>query len=516
MAREHRYVGNATPLIATWKKDLQASIVVFLVALPLCLGIALASGAPLISGLISGIIGGIVVGALSRSPLSVSGPAAGLAIIVLHAIESLPTFEAFLMAVAIGGAIQMLLGVIRAGVIGDFIPISVIKGMLAAIGILIVLKEIPYAFGYKEIDLSSIEAFLGIVQPGAFFIAFTSLVFLFVWEKMRPTKGVLQYLPGPLLVVIYGVVASLFFKSSFTDWAITKEHFVNVPVSDGLTGFVDLIRMPDFSFITSQEVWIIGVTLALVASVETLLSIQAVDKLDPQRRVTPNNRELLAQGAGNLLSGLIGGLPITSVIVRSSANVSAGAQNRLSAIFHGIFLFLSVAFFAQYINYIPLSALAAVLIAIGYKLAHPRIFLEKLRMGAGNLIPFIVTIAAILLTDLLVGVFIGLCVGLAFVIYQNFQSPISFVHEGDNYLLRCKKDIHFIHKHEMRKYIRLIPHESNVLIDISQITFMDRDNVEVINDFITNASFRNIKVMLKKGTSNKVADLLKVPEHETI
>lgn len=514
MAKEYRYVGNATPLFATWKQDLQASIVVFLVALPLCLGIALASGAPLISGLIAGIIGGIVIGVFSRSPLSVSGPAAGLAIIVLNAIESLPTYEAFLLAVAIGGFIQMILGLIRAGVIGDFIPVSVIKGMLAAIGILIAIKQIPYTLGYKTLDLSSLDSIVSSIQPGAMLVALPSLAFLFIWDKIKPKEGVLQYVPGPLVVVVYGVIAAIFFEHSLPSWTISEAHFVNVPLSEGLTGFIDLIRTPDFSFITNQDVWIVGVTLALVASVETLLSIQAVDKLDPQRRVTPSNRELLAQGAGNFISGLIGGLPITSVIVRSSANVSAGAQNRLSTIFHGIFLFLAVVFFAKYINYIPLSALAAVLIAIGFKLAHPQIFIEKWRMGSPNLIPFIVTIGAILITDLLIGVVIGLVVGLAFVIYQNFQTPVSFTQDGNKYTLRCNKDIHFIHKHEVRKYIRLIPHKSSVTIDISQITFMDMDNVEVINDFLTNASYRGIKVRLKKGRANSVAKLLIMPEQK--
>ncbi|MEM7679642.1 MAG: SulP family inorganic anion transporter [Pseudomonadota bacterium] len=514
-----KFVGNFEPFWNTWQKDLPAAIVVFLVALPLCLGIALASGAPLISGLVAGIVGGVVVGVFSRSPLSVSGPAAGLAVIVFNAIETLPSFEVFLLAVALGGVIQAGLGLIKAGVIGDFVPIAVIKGMLAAIGILIAFKQFPYMFGLVSVDIKSFTDYgsvFEIMEAGPTFIAFVSLAFLFMWDKFQPKDGPLQFVPGPLIVVIFGVVASLLFQTHMPEWTLQAKHLVKVPVSEGMMGFTDLIIMPDFSAIGNKDVWVIAVTLALVASIETLLSIKAVDKLDPQRRVTPPNRELLAQGIGNFASGMLGGLPVTSVIVRSSANVSAGAQNKLSAIVHGVFLFVSVAFLAKYLNYIPLSALAAVLIVIGYKLAHPKIFIEKLRMGSPNLIPFIVTIIAIVATDLLTGVLIGLFIGIVFVIVQNFQSAISFVREGDNFLIRCKKDIFFIHKYEMRKTLRQIPNDASVLFDISSISFMDIDNVEIINDFITNASFRNIKVFLKKGTSNKIASLLKVHNNETV
>jgi len=514
-----KFVGNFEPFWNSWQKDLPASIVVFLVALPLCLGIALASGAPLISGLIAGIIGGVVVGAFSRSPLSVSGPAAGLATIVFSAIETLPTFEIFLLAVMLGGVIQMIFGTIKAGVIADFVPISVIKGMLAAIGVLIAFKQLPYAFGYTGgslFEAGALGDFMNHVEPGAIFISFISLAFLLIWDKIQPKDGPLQFVPGPLIVVVFGVLASLGFHSFMPDWVLGTKHLVKVPVSEGLTGFTELITTPDFSAIGHKDVWIVAVTIALVASIETLLSIKAVDKLDPQRRVSPPNRELLAQGAGNLVSGLIGGLPITSVIVRSSANVSAGAQNKLSAIAHGVLLFVSVAFLAKYLNYIPLSALAAVLIVIGYKLAHPAIFVEKWRMGSPNLIPFVVTIVAIVTTDLLTGVLIGLFVGIVFVIIQNFQSAISFVKDGDNYMVRCKKDIFFIHKHEMRKTLRQIPSNSSVLFDLSSISFIDMDNVEIINDFITNASFRNIQVFLKKGANKSIAKLIKVPDNAAI
>lgn len=525
-----QFVGNNQHYTKTWQKDLPASIVVFLVALPLCLGIALASGAPLISGLISGIIGGVVVGFLSKSPLSVSGPAAGLSVIVFNAIETLPTFEIFLLAVFLSGLFQIALGLIKAGIIGDFIPVSVIKGMLAAIGILIIMKEIPYFFGYEGKGLfEGLDPGTGLmhvgrhvgealekVQPGAIFISVVSLVFLFIWDAKKPEKGLLQYLPGPLVVVLFGIACTFAFNGFMPAWTLETKHLVNVPVSEGLGGFTALLTTPDFSAIGNKEVWIIAVTIALVASIETLLSIKAVDKLDPQRRITPNNHELMAQGAGNLVSGLLGGLPITSVIVRSSANVSAGGQNKLSAIFHGVLLFVSVAFLAKYLNYIPLSALAAILIAVGYKLTKPTIFVEKWKMGSPNLVPFVVTIIAILATDLLIGVCVGIVVGIGFVILQNYQSAITFVQEGDKFLVRFKKDIYFIHKHEMRKILRQIPPKSSVVFDISSITFMDMDNVEIINDFITNASFRKIKVFLKQGTSQNIANLLKVPSYETV
>ncbi|MCB0554548.1 MAG: SulP family inorganic anion transporter [Phaeodactylibacter sp.] len=497
-----------------WRQDLPASVVVFLVALPLCLGIALASGAPLFAGLISGIVGGIVVGSLSRSPLSVSGPAAGLAVVVLGAIQSLPSYQAFLLAVVLAGLFQILLGVARAGTVSNYIPSAVIKGMLAAIGIILVLKQIPHALGYDadyEGDQSFwqddgyntfselIHLFNEALSPGAIIISVLSLIFLFWWDSGRVKKSPwLKEVPSSLIVVVFGVLASFLFKQFIPGLAISSEHMVNVPVAGSAAKFFSQFTLPDFSQIGNQDVWLAGLTLSLVASVETLLNVEAVDKLDPLRRITPPNRELLAQGAGNMVSGLLGGLPITSVIVRSSANVNSGAVSRLSAIAHGLLLLVSVAAIPFVLNQIPLSALAAILIAIGYKLAKPQIFLRKYQKGLAHFIPFVVTILAILFTDLLIGVCIGLVVGAFFVIRQNYHSAISLFQDGNNYLLRFKKDLSFIHKLELKRYLSQIPEQSSVLIDLSRVSFVDLDNAEIINDFIATAKDKGIQISIKR------------------
>lgn len=510
---------------ANLAQDLPASVVVFLVALPLCLGIALASGAPLFSGVIAGIIGGIVVGGLSKSALSVSGPAAGLAVIVLSAIQSLPSFEVFLLAVLLAGAMQIGFGVMRAGVIGDFIPSAVIKGMLAAIGLILILKQIPHAVGYDG-DYEGDESFW---QPdgrntftelwlmlqeqlsmGAVIIALVSLVFLFWWDKRQPKiKGFMRYMPGPLAVVLFGVLANVAFGLWAPSLAIKPEHLVQVPVAESFQGFLTQFTLPDFSYIGYSQVWITAITLAVVASVETLLSIEAVDKLDPYKRITPTNRELLAQGAGNMVSGLIGGLPITSVIVRSSANVSSGARTRTSAIAHGILLLICVVSIPALLNLVPLSALAAVLISVGYKLTKPEIFLRKYEKGWAHLIPFVVTIIAILLSDLLVGITIGLVVSALFIIWRNFRAAVFHMQDENNFLIRFKKDLSFVHKYELKRLLSTIPDNTNVLIDLSQTNFIDLDNAEIINDFLDNATYRDIRVTLKTVPGSKVQQAIK-------
>lgn len=518
-------------LRANLQYDLPASVVVFLVALPLCLGIALASGVPLFSGLIAGIVGGIVVSALSKSPLSVSGPAAGLAVIVLGAVESLPSFGAFLLAVVLAGGIQVILGIVRAGIIGDFIPSSVIKGMLAAIGITLILKQIPHAFGY-DADYEGDESFFQIdgrntfselwlmlqeqLSFGAILIAAISLIFLFWWDSKRIKKsGFLKKVPGPLVVVLFGVLANFIFQQFFPTLAIQSEHLVAVPVADSFNGFLGQFSFPDFGYITSREVWITAGTLALVASIETLLSVESVDKLDPFKRLTPTNRELMAQGIGNVTSGLIGGIPITSVIVRSSANVSSGARTRMSAIAHGVLLLLAVIAIPRLLNLIPLSALAAVLISVGYKLTKPKIFLDKYEKGWAHLIPFVVTIVAILLTDLLVGVGVGIFVAGFFILYNNFQSAISFTQDGSNCLVRFKKDLSFIHKYELKRILAQISDNCNVLLDISTIGFIDLDNTEIINDFIESAPYRGIRVTVK-SVNEQTSKFINTPEYEPI
>lgn len=504
---------ESSRLTSNFRYDAPASLVVFLVALPLCLGVALASGVPLFSGLIAGAVGGIVIGLLSKSPLSVSGPAAGLTTIVLSAVQTLPSFEVFLLAVFLAGAIQILLGVVRAGVIGDFIPSSVIKGMLAAIGLILILKQLPHAVGYDadpegdfyfwqfdgENTFSALWAMLDRFTLGAVVIALVSLIFLFWWDtsQLRKNKW-LQYLPGPLVVVIFGIVANEFFKTSLPALAISAEHLVSIPIASSLDEFWGLFSFPDFSHIGNKEVWMAAGTIGVVASIETLLSIEAIDKLDPFKRITPTNRELLAQGVGNMTSGLIGGMPVTSVIVRSSANVSSGARTKISTILHGVLLAVCVVAIPGLLNKIPLAALAAVLISVGYKLTKPQIFLDKYEKGWVHFVPFVVTIAAILFTDLLVGIGIGLFVAGGFIIFNNYHSAILHVRDGNKHLIRFKKDMSFLHKLELKRILEKIPEGSELLIDVSRTGYIDYDNAEIINDYIQTAKFKDIKVSIRR------------------
>ena len=499
-------------LFANWQYDLPASLVVFLVALPLCLGIALASGAPLFSGLIAGVVGGIVVGAVSKSPLSVSGPAAGLTVIVFAAIQQLPSFEAFLLAVMLAGAMQIALGAARAGVLGDFIPNSVITGMLAAIGLILILKQFPHALGYDADTFggetllagdaarwfASLKDMVATILPGAAFIAITSLVFLFWWDKKQPKlTGVWRYLPGPLVVVAYGVAANAVFALYLPGWELQESHLVAVPVAASLEGFLGQFMMPDFSQISNGAVWSVAITLALVASIESLLSIEAIDKLDPYKRVTPTNRELLAQGAGNLVSGLVGGLPVTSVIVRSTANVSSGARSKLSTMAHGVLLLGCVVAIPALLNLIPLSALAAVLISVGYKLTKPALYVKKYKKGPSHFYPFVITVAAILLTDLLVGIGIGVVVGVAFMLIQSFRSAATITQDGTRVLIAFHKDLFFIHKYELKRMLSLLANGSEVTLDFSRITYIDKDNIEILNDFAESAKYRKISLQLR-------------------
>lgn len=515
-----------TSLLSRWKADLPASIVVSLVALPLCLGIALASGAPLFSGIIAGIVGGIVVGALSKSPLSVSGPAAGLTVIVLGAIQSLPTYETFLLAVVLAGVMQLALGFSRSGVLSEFVPSSVITGMLAAIGLILILKQLPHAIGYdgdyegsfEFLQADGFNTFSAItntiatsVEPGAIIIALVSLVFLFWWEKAKPNDGPLRYLPGPLVAVVIGVVANLLFGMVAPGLQLKPTHLVQVPVSEGIAGFVNLFSFPDFTAISNSTVWTVAVTLAIVASLESLLSVKAVDALDPQRRTTDKNRELMAQGGGNMVSGLIGGLPITSVIVRSSANVEAKAETKMSAIFHGAWLLLSVMFIPTVLNLIPLAALAAVLIQTGYKLAKPALFVQRYQQGWTQFAPFVVTVLAILLTDLLVGIVIGLVVGFVFVIGRNLRPAVTFACDGDDCLVRARRNLYFMHKPELQKTLDRVPDNMNVMIDLSSTNYVDLDNVEIINSFIKGAKYRGISVILRGDIAENTAPKIDAP-----
>jgi MFS superfamily sulfate permease-like transporter len=492
--------------------DIPASIVVFLVALPLCLGIALASNAPLFSGLIAGIVGGIVVGFLSSSQLSVSGPAAGLTAIVAAVILKLPSFETFLLAVVICGALQVILGFIKAGVLGDFVPNSVIKGMLAAIGLILILKQLPHLVGYdanpegdesfqqlnSENTFSGIARAINYITPVAVLIGIISLLFQFGWEKFTANKkGFIKLIPAPLVVVALGVGISEYFRAFGSSYIIDPQHMVSIPVAQSASEFVSFFSFPDPAGFLNKNVWIAGITLALVASLETLLAIEAVDDLDSYKRVTNKERELKAQGIGNMISGLIGGLPITSVIVRSSANVNAGARSKMSTIYHGMLLLLCIAFIPSLLNHIPKSALAAILIFTGYKLAKPGLFKAYYKKGWDQFFPFVITIVAILLTDLLIGVLIGIGVGLFFVVRSNFKTAVFVVHDRNRYLFRLRKDVSFLNKPGIKNKLEEVPEDSVVLIDASRADFIDRDVIEVIEDFMKHASLKNIRVEMK-------------------
>lgn len=496
--------------------DLMSSIVVFLVALPLCLGIALASNAPLFSGIIAGVVGGIVVGLMSKSHLSVSGPAAGLTAIVSVAAISLQSWDTFIVAVVICGAIQILLGFLKAGIIGDFIPNSVIKGMLAAIGLILILKQIPHLVGYnagfsgdetflqsnKENTFSSLFSAISHISPVAAFIGIACLIFHFIWSKIvTGKKSFLQLLPAPLIIVFIGIGINYYFIQSNSGYALAKDHLVSIPAAGSAAEFFSFFTFPDWSKFLNPEVLKVGITLALVASLESLLSIEAVDDLDPYQRVTPTNRELKAQGLGNLVSGLIGGLPVTSVIVRSSANVNAGAKTKMSTIYHGILLLLCVSFIPFILNRIPNAALAAILIYTGFKLAKPSLFIDYYKKGWDQFLPFIFTILAILLTDLLKGVIIGTGVGLFFVIRSNFKTAVLVVHDKANYLFRLRKDVSFLNKAIIKQKLEKVPANGYVIIDTTRADFIDKDIIETIEDFMLHAPLKNIRVELKESHS---------------
>lgn len=498
--------------IGSLRNDIPSAIVVFLVALPLCLGVALASNTPLFSGLIAGIVGGIVVGMASRSQLSVSGPAAGLTAIVAGAMATLPSFEAFLVAVVIAGALQLLFGFLKAGVVGDYVPGSVIKGMLAAIGLILILNQFPHLLGddshFENDEGVPVKADKGNlfsnffnafahINQSAIIIGLSCLVFYFLWEKFTAKKkGFWKVIPAPLLVVILGVALNVLF-SKLSMKSLSGEHLVIIPVAGSVNEFFSFFTMPDWNFLLNKDVLFTGVIIAIVASLESLLSIEAVDDLDPYQRVTPTNRELKAQGLGNIISGLIGGLPVTSVIVRSSANVNSGAKSKMSTIIHGTLLLLCVAFIPAILNLIPKSALAAILIFTGYKLAKPSLFKSFYIKGWGQFLPFVITIAAILATDLLKGVIIGIGVGLFFVIRSNFKSSVFVVNDDNKYLFRLRKDVSFLNKPIIKNRLEKVPESAFVLIDASRADFIDKDVVETIEDFMLHAPLKNIQVELK-------------------
>jgi MFS superfamily sulfate permease-like transporter len=500
--------------IQNLKSDLPASIVVFFVAIPLCLGIALASGAPLFSGLIAGIVGGIVVGSLSGSQIGVSGPAAGLAAIVLTAIGTLGGYENFLVAVVLGGVIQVLFGVLRAGIIGYYFPSSVIKGMLTGIGIIIILKQIPHFFGYDadpegdfaflQIDgentFSEILNTVNFISPGPTVIAFLGLGILILWNSVLSKKGkIFQLVQGPLVAVVVGILFYTLTRGSTL--GISAEHLVNVPIPEDASSFLAQFSFPNFGEITNPQIWVVAFTIALVASLETLLCVEATDKLDPEKRVTPTNRELLAQGAGNVLSGLIGGLPITQVIVRSSANIQSGGKTKMSAIIHGLLLLISVILIPRLLNMIPLSVLAAILFMVGYKLAKPAMFKTMYELGWKQFVPFMVTVLGIIFTDLLIGLSLGLAVGIVVVLIKSYQNS-HFLHiEGEDIddgkiKMTLAEEVTFFNKGSILKELDNLPENSYLELDVRKTRYLDNDIIEILDDFSYKAKIRNITIKL--------------------
>ena len=494
------------------KDDIRASIVVFLVAIPLCLGIALASGAPMFSGLIAGIVGGLVVTIFSGSQLSVSGPAAGLAVIVFMAIEKLGSFQAFLAAVVLAGVLQLLMGYLKAGTIGAFFPSSVIKAMLAAIGLILIIKQIPHAFAYdksfegdesymQESFLSSFNDIVNAIwhiSPIATAISIISLLVLIMWEQpFIKEKFIGRYFPGALVVVVLGVIINGLALSVAPELALKESHLVSLPKIDGFEDFVLKLQSPDWSILSQGSLYTVAITIAIIASIETLLSVEAIDKIDPFKRVAPPNQELKAQGIGNIVSGLLGGLPITAVIVRSSTNVYNGGKTKMSAFLHGVWLLLAVLFFSSYLNYIPLSSLAAILLFVGYKLASPSLFKTMYKQGKEQFIPFIVTIVAVLLTDLLIGIAIGMAAGLFFVIKTNYHKAISMYKEGNVYTITFHKSVNFLNKALLRKYLESVEEGATLIIDGSKAEFIDHDIIETIEDFKITAKQSGIEVRSK-------------------
>ena len=515
-------------LFNNYKKDLPASIVVLFVAIPLCLGIALASGAPLLSGIIAGIVGGIVVGSLSGSNLGVSGPAAGLAVIVFNSITSLGAFDIFLLSVVIAGIIQIILGFLKAGVIGYYFPSSVIKGMLTGIGIVIILKQIPHAFGYDgdfEGELSFIQPdghttlselfyMLDFITPASLFVAIFSLALIIFWDnKLAKKHSFFKLIQGPIVAVVLAGSYQILTTKFWPEFALSATHLVSVPEPASFSEFLQLFTTPDFTQILNPQVYIIAITIAVVASLETLLSVEATDKLDPHKRVTPTNKELLAQGTGNIISGLIGGLPITQVIVRSSANVQSGGQSKLSTIVHGFLILILVLSIPSILNLIPLAVLASILIIVGYKLAKPSLFMHMYKQGKDQFVPFIVTVLGLVLTDLLTGIGLGLVVGVIIILRRNYKNS-HFMHLEDKLdaedhhkiNITLSEEVTFLNKAAILAELSKIEPKSRVTIDMSKSHKIDYDVLEIIDNFKHTAPENDISLTLIGRGSRVVMD----------
>ncbi|MFO0866373.1 MAG: SulP family inorganic anion transporter [Gemmataceae bacterium] len=502
----------------TLPSDLKAGLVVFLVALPLCLGVALLCKAPLFSGVLSGILGGIIVGALSKSHTSVSGPSPALAAVVAAQIVTLGSFQAFLVAVVIAGAIQVVIGVIRAGSVAAFFPSSVINGLIVAVGIILVLKQVPHVVGHdtdpegdsaffqpdEHNTLSELAYILDDFNLPAAGIGLVSIALLVFWDRNKRLKN--SMFPGQLVVVVFGIAANYLFQwltnMHGKGWQIEASHLVQVPVAKSVSEFFSFLTMPDFSVITNSAVWLGGATIAIVACLETLLNIEAVDKIDPQRRESPPNRELIAQGIGNMTAGLIGGLPITSVIVRSSVNMNAGAKTRMATIFHGLLMVACVALLPTYLNMIPISCLAAILTVTGFKLASPQTIRRMWKEGRKQFLPFVVTVVAIVFTDLLIGILIGLVVAIGFILQGNLHRPLVRIREkhigGEIMRIKLSSQVSFLNRAALAQAFAEVPEQGHLLIDAHNTHYIDPDVLNLIHDFTENvAPTRGIRVSLR-------------------
>jgi carbonic anhydrase/SulP family sulfate permease len=510
---ESNSINSSTPLATTVPRDLVSGLIVFLVALPLCLGIALASGAPLFSGLISGIVGGIIVGVLSGSHTSVSGPAAGLTAVVASQIGSLGSFEIFLLSVVIAGVIQVGLGVAKAGALSAFFPSSVIKGLLAAIGVILIIKQTPYLLGYDMVPKSIVHGhsnildqiakiFTGEIHRGALVIGSLSMAFLIASDKVKVMKNSL--IPAPLVVVVFAVLGSLLFSKLGAPWALTDgaRLMVNVPISESIGSFLKLLTLPDFAQLANPAVYLAGVTIAIVASLESLLNLDAVDKLDKYQRLSPPNRELWAQGVGNIACGMLGGLPVTSVVIRGTVNTHAGSRTKFSTIVHGVLLLFCVLFVPAYLNMIPLACLAAILLTTGFKLASPKLFRQMWSDGISQFLPFIVTLIAIVATDLLVGVVIGMLVSLLLILKSNLTQPVRQVMEqhvsGPVHRIELANQVSFLNKASLEEVLRSIPEGSDAILDARSTDYIDPDVLSFIRDFKERtAPAHNIRLSLQ-------------------
>lgn len=491
---------NNFTLFSNLKADFASGLVVFLVALPLCLGIALASGAPLFSGIISGIVGGIIVGYLSNSHLSVSGPAAGLTAIVLASITDLGSFDSFLLAVFIAGVIQLVLGFLKAGSISNYFPNNVIEGMLAGIGVIIFLKQIPHAIGYDN-DFEGDEAFLqtdgkntfselfsifDYMHLGSILITIVSLVILISWTKV-PILRRLKLVPAALIAVIVSIILNEIFIQNGSEFAISSEHLVNLPSPKSIDEFKAIFIFPDFAALTNNKIWLIAITIAVVASIETLLCVEAADRMDAQKRYTDTNVELKAQGIGNIISSLLGGLPMTSVVVRTSANNDAGAKSKMSSIIHGILLLVSVITIPTLLNKIPLATLASILLLVGYKLANPKIIKHFWKKGKYQFIPFMATFVGVVFTDLLKGVALGIIISVFFVLKGNMQRAYNFrkeeYSEGDIIHIELAQEVSFLNKAAIKATLNQIPANSKVVINATDTVYIAHDVLDLINEF---------------------------------